>query len=723
MSVDPTSVEDVVGNDGVVVDEVLVVVVAGGISIVMELGAGASVVGGAATVGAGAALVVDVALPEHAAIRRASADMMIPGRRVDANSFHISHKVALLARQHAVDSGIAWPGRLACVPMQFGVCYYPEQWPEERWDTDAALMADIGFELVRVGEFAWSSYEPARDQFRFDWLDRVLERLAHHGLKIVLGTPTATPPVWLARQRPDILSVGADGRRRAYGSRRHTCTTSAAYRDEAARIVGELLDRYGSHPDIVAWQVDNETGNHDSARCWCTECQAAFSSWLAARFGTIDALNAAWGTVFWSMTYPDFGSVLLPEPTMTSHNPSLRLAHAKFASDQTIEFLRLQFDQIRASVEDDVEITTNFYSEDTAVDQRAAARLSGLASMDNYPQGPQDPMTTAYHLDLTRWAGGLNGTSWIMEQQAGPINWTEQNPQVPDGQVNVWAWQAALHDYDALLFFRWRAARYAQEMYHSGLLRHDGSQTGTVAEIKSAIHEISTIPMDPPRPRVALLHSYKDVWAIEINPHREGLTHRSIQLHAYVAARRLGLEVAIVDSIDDLSGFEWVLAPALHITTPERIVALNAALEQGVNVVLGPRAMVMDRENAWSDQALPAGLADRLGARVVETLSQTADVTVDPWGTKAGVWTDVFDVAGADILATYSGGTYLDGRAAAVGNDHLFYAGFSDGESWTRLLADLTGRKPQPPNLETFERGNRLISIDHNTLSVDISGL
>jgi len=603
--------------------------------------------------------------------------------------------------------------------MQFGVCYYPEQWPEPRWEIDAALMADLGLDLVRVAEFAWSSYEPQRNQFTFEWLDRALETLTRHGLRVVMGTPTATPPVWLARERPDILSVGSDGRRRSYGSRRHTCTTSAAYREEAARIVGELLGRYGNHDAIVAWQVDNEMGNHDSARCWCEECQAAFSAWLQMRFGSVDALNEAWGTAFWSMTYPDFESVQLPVPTMTSHHPALRLAHAKFASDQSIGFLRLQFGQVRAVVPDGVAITTNFYSEDTAVDQRAAARLSGLAAMDNYPQGPQDPMTTAYHLDLTLWAGGLDGSAWIMEQQAGPINWTEKNPQVPDGQVRVWAWQAALHGYDAVLFFRWRASRYAQEMYHSGLLRHDGSPTGAVAEIKAAIAEIAATDLDTPTPKVALLQSYKDVWAIEINPHRAGLTHRSMQLDAYVAARRLGLDVAIVDSMDDLSEFEWVLAPALHITTPERISALEAALDAGAKVVLGPRAMVMDRENAWSEEALPGGMTGLLGARVVETLSQTADVRVDPWGTKAGIWTEVFEVNDAEVIATYSGGTYLDGRPAAVRKANLYYAGFSNVASWTRLLASLTGREPSSRHVETFERGDRVFSIDHKALTVE----
>ncbi len=599
--------------------------------------------------------------------------------------------------------------------MRFGVCYYPEQWPEARWAADARQMAEAGLDLVRIGEFAWSTFEPERGRFEWDWLDRATDVLADAGLAVVMCTPTATPPVWLARERPEILSVGPDGRRRAYGSRRHTCVTSEAYREEAERIVAALGDRYGRHPAIVAWQVDNETGNHDSARCWCGECQAAFTAWLERRFGTIDALNEAWGTAFWSQTYPDFEAVRLPVPAMTTHHPALRLAHLRFASEQTLDFVAVQFAVLRERVGDGVDLTTNFYCEDLAVDQRAAARLTGLAAIDSYPHGPDDPTVTAYHLDLAR---GATGRAWIMEQQAGPINWTPRNPPVPDGQVRLWTWQAALHGIEAVLYFRWRAARFGQEMYHSGLLRQDGSPTAAVAEIAATIRELRLDPPPPPKPRVALLHSYDDVWAIDVNPHQAGLTHRALHLPAYAAAGRLGLDVAIVAPTDDLTGYELVLAPALHIATPQRLAALEQAMAAGARVVLGPRSLVVDAESAWSDQPLPAGLAERLGARVVEHLSQTLPVTVEPWGTAAGPWTDVLEVGGADVLATYGGGTHLDGRPAAVAGGGLIYAGFSDAAAWTALLAELRGEEPEPAGVEVFRRGDAEYRLDHDALTV-----
>ncbi|MDH4307258.1 MAG: beta-galactosidase [Acidimicrobiia bacterium] len=603
--------------------------------------------------------------------------------------------------------------------MRFGVCYYPEQWPEDRWPVDVREMADLGLDLVRIGEFAWSTIEPERG--RFDWrvLDRTVELVAQAGMKLVMGTPTATPPVWLVLERPDVLGVNPDGRRRAYGSRRHTCTTSSAYREESARIVGAMVDRFGSHPDVVAWQVDNEPGNHDSARCWCDECQAAFTEWLEHRFGSIDELNRQWGTSFWSQTYPSFESVRLPVPTMTTHHPALRLAHAKFASDQSVAFCGAQFEIIRAGTPPNTEITTNLYCEDLAVDARALARLGGVASMDNYPHGVATPLDTAYLLDLHAGAAGSEGRAWVMEQQVGPVNWTSENPQVPDGQVRVWLWQAALHGYDAILLFRWRAARFGQEQYHSGLLRHDGQSRRVSVEIRSTMEEIRTAGDVAPRPTVALLHSYKDAWAMGINPHREGLTHRKVLHEAYVAARRLGLDVAIVDSTHDLTGFDLVLAPGLQITTPERVAALDQALDAGVTVVLGARSLVMDRESAWTDLALPGGLSDRLGTRVVATLSQTGPVVVSPWGTPAGWWTDVLE-DGSDVmvLARYGGGTYLDDRPAVVRNGNLVYAGFSDRRSWQALLEHVTSRMAHPDNLEVFERGDTVWVIDHAALTV-----
>jgi beta-galactosidase len=614
--------------------------------------------------------------------------------------------------------------------MRTGVCWYPEHWPESRWADDVRLMADTGLSLVRVGEFAWSAYEPARDRFDWGWLDRAIGVLADAGLGVVLGTPTATPPVWLTAERPEVLSVGPDGARRATGSRRHTCPTSPAYREEAARIVGHLVDRYGGHDAVVAWQIDNEPGNHDSARCWCDACRAAFTTWLTDRYGDAATLNAAWGTTFWSMTYPDLASVDLPRPTMTAQSPSLELAHRRFASEQAVAGLVEQQAIIRAG-SPGRDITTNFYVGDTFVDGRAMAATTGLGAVDSYPHDTAGPHEVAYTFDLARGLAGT-GRGWVMEQQAGPINWTPSNPLVPDGQVRIWGLQAALAGVEALLWFRWRAARYGQEQYHSGLLRHDGTPDRGLAEAAALAGDLADAAdagwLERPAARVALLHSYEDAWAVEIEPHRAGLRHRDLVLPAHAAARRLGEAVDVVDPLADLTGYAVVLAPALHLWSAQRQAALEAALDAGAVVVLGPRTFARDLDSLWVDVPEPAGLAERLGARVDVSRSNAAwppagaPTGLAVGGHDIGPWVETYrvDADDAEVLATYAGRP-LEGAPAVVRRGSLVAVGCAAEPVWVDVLAGLLGAAPAPEGVEVHVRAGHRIELDHRDLALRVT--
>lgn len=601
------------------------------------------------------------------------------------------------------------------------MCWYPEQWPESRWPTDVSMMRDAGLELVRIGEFAWARYEPARDRWDWEWLDRVVELLGDAGLEVVLGTPTATPPIWLAQERPEVLTMQPDGRRRQAGSRRHTCPTSRAYREESRRVVTALASRYGTAAAVTTWQVDNEPGNHDSTRCWCDECTTAFRGWLTDRYGTVDALNTAWGTVFWSQVWPSFAAVELPRATVTAHNPSLELAHRRFASDQVADALREQVELLR-ELSPGRRLLTNHYLGDAVLDCREIGRLTGLVGHDNYPHGATGPYDVGFRHDLCR--GLADGAApWVVEQQPGPVNWTPTNPPVPPGEVRLWGWQAALHGVDTLLFFRWRAGRFGQEQYHAGLLRHDASPDRGLAEAVQLGEELRAAAPEllvRPAARTALTYAYDDAWAIEIDPHLAGLTHRELVLAAHEAAARCGEDVDVVDPEGDLTGYAYVLAPALHLCTPRRVAALLAALDAGATVVLGPRALVKDDHDAWLDEPLPGGLAQRLGARVADTLTEpTGTVQVAPYGVPAGRWTDVYEVVADDVevLATYDGG-WLTGRPAAVRRAGLVAAGFASGTAWTQLLSSLLGVEPAPSGVEVFRRGSTQIRIDWRNLTM-----
>jgi beta-galactosidase len=619
--------------------------------------------------------------------------------------------------------------------MRLGVCWYPEQHPEARWADDTRRMVEAGLELVRLGEFAWGALERRPGVIDSDWLARAIDTAGSSGLGVVLGTPTAVPPRWLVHQRPEIQLVDSGGTRRAAGSRRATCPTSPAFRAASATIVTALVERFGTHDAVVAWQLDNEPGNHDSARCWCDACELAFRTWVQARYGSLERLDEAWGTAFWSGQYGSWDEVELPRPSSTAQSPSLLLAHRRFASHQVVTGLQEQR-AIVASGSPGRDVLVNLYWDDTFVDARAVHGVGGVAAIDAYPHGVEGPEAYAYLLDLARGSAGPGGRAWVMEQQPGPINWTSRNPPVAPGQVRLWGWQAALHGIETSLYFSWRPTRSGQEQYHSGLLRHDGHDDRGLREAARLAHELREVAasapriLERPRARIAIAHDYEDAWAIEIDPHQAGLTHRALVQPVHSAIHRLGMDADVLRPGDDLSGYDTVVAPALHLMTPERVAWLRAAMGEGALVILGPRSLVKDVDDCWLEESLPGGLATTLGARVSEGLSQTMAVSVEPGDAPAGPWTDVLELIDptdptVEILATYAGSSYLAGSPAAVRRGSLAYVGCSSVDAWTDILARLLGERGlpvlPPSPTERFVRGDRIIALDHASLL--ISGL
>lgn len=618
--------------------------------------------------------------------------------------------------------------------MKLGVCWAPEQHPRATWGPDVERMAALGLTTVRLGEFAWSTYEPERERFVWDWLDEAVDRLDGAGLEVVLATPTATPPAWLLAERPDIARVGPDGRRATHGSRRHTCPTSPAYREEAARIVAALVARYGEHPAVVAWQVDNEPGNHATARCWCDACSEAFTGWLRDRFPDVTALNAAWAGPFWSTDYRDLADVALPVPTVTAHDPALELAHRRFGSRQHAAAVSAQRDLIRAG-SPGRDVFTNVYLGDLDLDPRELARPSGLAAADSYPHGLDGPAEVAFHLDLNRGLAlpadtgpeARGGRGWIAEQQPGPVNWVHDNPAVPPGQVRLWCWQAALHGTERTLLFRWRAARRGQEQHHAAVLRHDGTEAAVAAEIRRLVTELPAAPERPPA-TVALPFAHLDGWQLEIQPHLPGATHRELAVTAHAAAARFGLDVDVVPDDADLAAYAVVLAPALHTVTPDRLRRLEAALDAGSLVVLGPRSLVRDGDAAWTDVPLPAGFTARLGARLDHVGSPAgwprdpADVSRVRVGDEvlpAGAWieTSVLDAPDVEVLATADGGP-LHGAPVVIRRGGLVHLGTASRAVWVAVLGRLLGRVPHPAHLEVLTRAGREVVLDHRARTV-----
>ncbi len=486
--------------------------------------------------------------------------------------------------------------------MRLGVCYYPEHWPEENWDKDARRMVAMGLSRVRIGEFAWSRIEPSPGQYDWDWLDRAVETLHRHGLGIIMGTPTATPPKWLVDQMPDMVAIDEQGRPRTFGSRRHYCFSHAGYAKAAERIVEAMAERYGAHPAIVAWQTDNEYGCHNTTQSFSEAAQHAFRKYLAGRYATIDALNTAWGNVFWSMEYRSFDEIDLPNLCVTEPNPAHVLDFRRFSSDQVVAFNRMQCNILRlhSAGRDVVHNFMGFYTE---FDHHAVGADLDVATWDSYPLGfleqfwfSQDeknafvrqghPDIAAFHHDLYRGCTA-QGRWWVMEQQPGPVNWARFNPAPLPGMVRLWTLEAMAHGAELVSYFRWRQAPFAQEQMHAGLLRPDSVDDVGAHEARQVASEIAQIGAagSPPK-SVALVFSYDSDWVTDIQPQGRSFSALRLAFEFYSGLRQLGLDVDIVAPGTALNGYQMVVIPTMPIL-PDGFVDQLAAFSGPV--VIGTR--------------------------------------------------------------------------------------------------------------------------------------
>lgn len=581
-----------------------------------------------------------------------------------------------------------------------GTCYYPEHWPEDMWEEDAARMAALGLTWVRIGEFAWSVIEPAPGNLRFDWLDRAIDTLGRHGLRVVLGTPTATPPRWILDRHPDMLAVDAEGRARGFGSRRHYCFSHAGYFEESKRITRLLAERYGRNPHVAAWQTDNEYGCHDTILSYSDAARRAFQDWCAQRYQSTDALNRAWGNVFWSMIYDDFDQIGLPNLTVTEPNPAHVMAFRRFSSDQVVRFNRAQVELIRAH--SDAPIAHNYMGRVTEFDHYKVGADLDIASWDSYPLGfledrvgrpvedqrayarQGDPDFQAFHHDLYR-AVGKNGRWWVMEQQPGPVNWAPYNPAPLPGMVRLWTWEAFAHGAEAVCYFRWRQAPMAQEQMHAGLLRPDSAEAPGFGEAQQVAAELSATPeVAPVQAPVGLIFDYEAEWMWAIQPHAKGASYFSLVFDTYRALRRAGLDVDILPPDGAaLVGYKLILAPGLmHL--PDTLQA--ALLASDAQILMGPRTAARD-----ADFCIPLPLPPALPGLPV-TVSRVESLRPDtPVPLRGGgavqTYLEELETTADPVLETETG------APVAVGNGAMVYlGGWLDDAGLERLTALLCDR-------------------------------
>ncbi|MEJ8648594.1 beta-galactosidase [Streptomyces sp. MS1.AVA.3] len=582
--------------------------------------------------------------------------------------------------------------------IRFGGDYNPEQWPEEVWAEDLKLMKAAHVTMVTAGIFSWAKVEPRSGAWDFGWFDRVMDGLAGAGIAVCLATMTASPPPWLSHAHPEILPEDADGRRRWPGGRQHYCPSSPVYRAHAVRLVEQLATRYAGHPALALWHVGNEYGCH-TRQCYCTVSADDFRSWLRARYGSVDVLNAAWSTAFWSQAYGDFDEVLPPRTAPTFPNPAQQLDYLRFG-DEALRACYLAEKAVLDRVTPEVPVTTNLMPQHKPVDAFAWSAHMDTMALDFYqdPYAPDDHIRAGYVFDLMRSA--RSGQPWmLLEQAPGAVNWRPRNGPKPPGAMRLWSWQAIAQGADAVLYFQWRQSLGGAEKFHSAMLPHGGTDTRIFREVTDLGRELASVPgIEGTRSRagVALLADWHSWWALELDSKPStALDHSRIALDHYRPLFEAGVACDVVPPQRELSGYRLVVAPNLYLLTADDAQRLASYVRDGGQLLVSFFSGIVDAHDRVHPGGCPAPLRELLGLRVEEfwPLDEGQSVVVGD-GVRTGradLWSEVIDLEGAEALAHFTDGD-LAGRPAvtrhAYGRGTVWYVGTRLDAALMRALLD-----------------------------------
>ncbi|MEU5275589.1 beta-galactosidase [Streptomyces asoensis] len=629
--------------------------------------------------------------------------------------------------------------------LAFGGDYNPEQWPESVWQDDVRLMREAGVTMVSVGIFSWALLETSPGVYDFDWLDRVIGLLHDNGIRVDLGTPTVAPPVWFYRQHPDALPVTAEGVRLEFGSRGAICHSNADYRAAAANITTRLAERYGDHPALAMWHVHNEYGVPVSA-CYCDACAAHFRRWLETTYGTVDAVNEAWGTAFWGQRYASFDDINPPRATPTVGNPGQALDYKRFADATMRENFRAERD-ILHRLAPGVPVTTNFMtalSQCDSVDYWAWGREVDIVTNDHYliTDGRRTHVNLAMAADLTRSVAG--GAPWILlEHSTSGINWQPRNPAKAPGQMARNSLGHVARGSEGAMFFQWRQSRRGAEKFHSAMVPHGGTDTRVwreVVELGTGLDSLAPVRGTRTEADVAVLWDWHSWWAqsLDWRPSQDAdPRERADAFYEALYDRHLTVDFAHPEA--DLSRYPLVVVPALYLMTEAAGNNLAEYVANGGTLVVSYFSGIVDEHDAVHEGACPGALRDVLGLTVEEfsPLLAGEDVRVTGPGGQVltgDVWTEFVVPRGAETVWTYADG--LTAGHPAVTRHRL-----GEGTAWyvsTRLgpegLDALLGRAAEdagippradlPYDVEVVRRsggtGSYLFAINHTAADAKV---
>ncbi|PJJ61876.1 beta-galactosidase [Compostimonas suwonensis] len=631
----------------------------------------------------------------------------------------------------------------------YGGDYNPEQWDSETVEEDIALMGVAGVNLVTINVFGWAIIEPREGEFDFSALDELIARLGAAGIGVDLATGTASPPPWLTTRYPEMLPVRADGTRLSQGSRQEYCPSSPVYREASLRLTRALVSRYAAHPSIELWHINNEYGGHNS-HCYCDVSAAAFRDWLEHRYGTVDELNAAWSTTFWSQRYDSFAEILPPRVTSTHGNPMQLQDFDIFSTHELMECYRGEVAIVR-ELSPGIPLTTNFMGFFKRADYWTWAREVDIVSNDAYPD-PADPDAAAYaamNWDLMRSLSG--GRPWmLMEQAASAVNWRAANQPKAPGQMRAWSLQAVARGARSVLFFQWRQSAGGAEQYHSAMLPHAHTRSRVWREVRelgaelqglSALGADLDVGLNGLGARVAIVFDWPSWWAIE----QEHLpTAHDYLRHVfawYLPLWQNDVPVDFVRAGDDLSRFDVVITPSTFTMTDQAAESIDRFVLSGGTLVATYQTAVVDEVLRVRRDGYLGPLAHTLGIWIEEF---TPPAGADLWEQReeapsvsfrgpagrrlmGSSWAEVLHTDTASAVAEFDSGP-ANGHPAVTRNERghgvaWYVATQPDREAMRELLVAIgvtQGVEPIDPALERVERGGLVFLINHGSVAARV---
>lgn len=601
--------------------------------------------------------------------------------------------MATHAREYRwVRDGAAGAGRL-----RYGADYNPEQWPRDVWAEDMRLMREAGVNVVSLAIFSWALLEPRPGEFEFGWLDEVVDLLHANGIDVDLATATASPPAWLSQRHPEVLPQTEDGTVLWPGARQHWRPTSPVFREHALRLVRALAERYRDHPAIVAWHISNELGCHNLYD-YSDDAARAFRVWLRDRYGTLDALNDAWGTAFWSQHYTAWDQILPPRTAPTHRNPGQRLDFERFSSDAVRDHLRAEA-ALLAEITPDIPFTTNFMVAQNVrdIDYPSWAGDVDFVSNDHYLRPGELGRD-----DLSFWAnltGNIaEGRPWfLMEHAPSAVNWRDVNPPKRPGEMMRDALTHVGHGADAVCFFQWRQSRAGGERYHSGMVPHAGEHSRVfrdVAALGARLQELAAVTgSHRERARVALVFDYESWWVSGRDSHpTDAIRYDDETLAWYRALLDLGVRADVVPVSASFDGYDVVVAPMLHVVPDALRTRLEHVVRSGRHLVTTYFSGIVDQyDRVWLG-GYPGALREVLGVTVEEFVPLLADETARlSSGAVATHWSERISHVADDVevLDAYASGD-LAGMPAVtrrrVGTGSATYVSADTGRDGARAV-------------------------------------